>query len=51
MIKLSKYLKDAVNASYGSKGEKIVNMNNGAIDKGIEALHQVEVPADWAGAG
>ena len=42
------YLKDAVVKSYGKKGEKVVNMNNGAIDKGIEALHRVEVPAAWA---
>lgn len=42
------YLKDAVVKSYGKKGEKVVNMNNGAIDKGIEALHKVEVPAAWA---
>ena len=45
-----KYLKDAVVASYGSKGQNIVDMNNGAIDKGIEALHRVNVPADWANA-
>ena len=45
-----KYLKDAVVASYGNKGQKIVDMNNGAIDKGIEALHRVNVPADWANA-
>ena len=44
------YLKDAVVASYGNKGQKIVDMNNGAIDKGIEALHRVNVPADWANA-
>ncbi|SDP48996.1 pyruvate:ferredoxin (flavodoxin) oxidoreductase [Selenomonas ruminantium] len=44
------YLKDAVVKSYGKKGEKVVNMNNGAIDKGIEALHKVEVPASWADA-
>ena len=44
------YLKDAVVASYGKKGQKIVDMNNGAIDKGIEALHRVNVPADWANA-
>lgn len=25
-------------------------MNNGAIDKGIEALHKVEVPASWKDA-
>ena len=45
-----KYLKDAVVASYGSKGQNIVDMNNGAIDKGIEALHRVNVPAEWANA-
>ena len=45
-----KYLKDAVVTSYGKKGQKIVDMNNGAIDKGIEALHRVNVPADWANA-
>ena len=31
-----KYLKDAVVTSYGKKGQHIVDMNNGAIDKGIE---------------
>jgi len=45
-----KYLKDAVVSSYGSKGEKVVNMNNGAIDHGIESLHRVNVPAEWKDA-
>ena len=45
-----KYLKDAVVSSYGKKGQNIVDMNNGAIDKGIDALHLVSVPADWADA-
>ena len=45
-----KYLKDAVEKSYGKKGPQIVEMNYGAIDKGIEALHKVEVPADWKDA-
>ena len=44
------YLKDAVVTSYGKKGQHIVDMNNGAIDKGIEALHKVEVPASWKDA-
>lgn len=42
-----KYLKDAVVTSYGRKGQHIVDMNNGAIDKGIEALHKVAVPESW----
>ncbi|MFC2341905.1 MAG: pyruvate:ferredoxin (flavodoxin) oxidoreductase, partial [Selenomonas artemidis] len=45
-----KYLKDAVVTSYGSKGEKVVNMNNGAIDHGIESLHRVVVPDAWKDA-
>ena len=45
-----KYLKDAVSSSYGSKGEKVVNMNNGAIDQGIASLHRVNVPAEWKDA-
>ena len=39
------YLKEAVVTSYGRKGQNIVDMNNGAIDQGIEALHKVEVPS------
>ena len=42
------YLKDAVVTSYGKKGQNIVDMNHGAIDAGINALHQVNVPAAWA---
>ena len=49
-MKLFGYLKDAVVTSYGKKGQHIVDMNNGAIDKGIEALHKVEVPASWKDA-
>ncbi|HWQ77534.1 MAG TPA: pyruvate:ferredoxin (flavodoxin) oxidoreductase [Anaerovoracaceae bacterium] len=45
-----KYLKEAVEHSYGKKGEKIVQMNNAAIDKGITDIRKVEVPADWADA-
>ena len=44
------YLKDAVVKSYGKKGEKVVSMNQGAIDQGIAALHKVEVPATWKDA-
>ena len=44
------HLKDAVVTSYGKKGQNIVDMNWGAIDAGINALHLVEVPAAWADA-
>ena len=45
-----KYLKDAVVKSYGKKGEKVVNMNNAAIDKGVESIVKIDVPADWKNA-
>lgn len=45
-----KYLKESIVKSYGSKGEKVVNMNNQAVDKGIESLTKIEVPAEWANA-
>ena len=44
------YLKEAVRETYGKKGSKIVEMNDAAIDKGIEKLVQIDVPADWANA-
>ncbi|MBQ6975763.1 MAG: pyruvate:ferredoxin (flavodoxin) oxidoreductase, partial [Selenomonadaceae bacterium] len=37
-----KYLKDAVEKTYGKKGPQIVEMNCGAIDQGIAALHKVD---------
>ena len=45
-----KYLKDAVVTSYGKKGQKVVDMNNAAIDKGIESIVSIEVPATWKDA-
>lgn len=44
------YLKQAVVKAYGKKGEKIVNMNNAAIDQGIDSAVQINVPASWATA-
>ncbi|MDD7792863.1 pyruvate:ferredoxin (flavodoxin) oxidoreductase [Clostridium sp. 'White wine YQ'] len=42
-----KYLKDAVVTSYGKKGEKVVNMNNAAIDRGIESMVEIKIPEAW----
>ncbi len=42
-----RYMKEAAYASYGKKGEKIVQMNERAIDAGMEQIHQVEVPSEW----
>ncbi len=33
--------------SYGAKGDKIVNMNYAAVDKGGDAITKIEVPTEW----
>lgn len=45
-----KHLKDAIVKAYGKKGEKIVNMNYEAVDRGIGALNKIEVPSSWSSA-
>ncbi len=45
-----KYLEDAIVDSYSKKGDKIVNMNKAAVQKGIDGLTKVEIPASWANA-
>lgn len=45
-----KYMKQAILDTYGNKGEKIVNMNNQAVDLGVERLHEVTIPAGWSDA-
>lgn len=45
-----KYLKEAIVDSYGNKGEKIVNMNFEAAERGVNALTKIEVPSAWVGA-
>jgi pyruvate-ferredoxin/flavodoxin oxidoreductase len=45
-----KYLKEAVEDTYGKKGADIVRMNNAAIDKGVEEILRVNVPKEWADA-
>ncbi len=41
------YMKNAVVSSYGHKGENIVNMNCEAIDAGLSALREIEIPEAW----
>ncbi|MCK5763517.1 MAG: pyruvate:ferredoxin (flavodoxin) oxidoreductase, partial [Clostridiales bacterium] len=45
-----KYLKESITKAYGKKGENIVKMNHAAVDKGIENVVKVEIPASWADA-
>jgi pyruvate-ferredoxin/flavodoxin oxidoreductase len=44
------YMKNAVKKTYGAKGDKIVNMNNAAIDRGANEFIKIDVPAAWADA-
>jgi len=39
-----KAIKDAIKKTYGKKGEKIVEMNNAAVDSTLERVYEVEVP-------
>ena len=42
-----KYLKDSNEKSYGRKGQNVVDMNNKAVDAGMEGIVEVEVPSEW----
>lgn len=42
-----KYLKDANEASYGRKGQNVVDMNNAAVDAGIRSVIPVDIPDEW----
>ena len=42
-----KYMKDAIIKSYSKKGQKIVDMNSAAVDKGVNAAVKIDVPESW----
>lgn len=43
-------LKESIKKTYGNKGDKIVNMNIAAVDKGMSALEKIDYPAAWENA-
>ncbi|MGI6563725.1 MAG: pyruvate:ferredoxin (flavodoxin) oxidoreductase [Clostridia bacterium] len=45
-----KHMEDAIVHSYSKFGDKVVTMNKLSVQKGIELLQRVEVPASWADA-
>lgn len=47
--KANELMKTAAKATYGRKGEDIVNKNWAAIDAGAKGVVKVEVPASWSG--
>ena len=42
-----RYMKEAIQASYGRKGEKVVQMNDAAVDAGIQSLIELTIPESW----
>ena len=48
--KAKEIMKAAAKKSYMKKGQAIVDMNYAAIDRGMEDLKKVEIPAAWANA-
>ncbi|WP_297517700.1 pyruvate:ferredoxin (flavodoxin) oxidoreductase [uncultured Clostridium sp.] len=44
------FLKEAVVTSYGKKGQKVLDMNFTAIDKGIDSIVEIEVKDSWKNA-
>lgn len=44
------YLKEAVVSSYGKKGQKVIDMNFAAIDKGVQSIVEIKIPEEWKDA-
>ncbi len=42
-----KYLKQAIEDTYGKKGKNVVEMNWKAVDAAIESIQQIEYPEEW----
>ncbi len=43
-----RYMREAIQKSYGRKGENIVAMNNAAVDAGLDGLVEIQYPQAWA---
>ncbi len=41
-------LKSTIASMYGKKGDEIVAMNQEAVERGIDAIQEVEIPDSWA---
>lgn len=42
-----RYLKESNEHSYGKKGQDVVDMNNRAVDAGMQGIVEVPVPEEW----
>jgi pyruvate-ferredoxin/flavodoxin oxidoreductase len=41
-------MKTMIKKAYGKKGQKVVDMNNEAVDQGGDSVVKIEVPQEWA---
>ena len=41
------HMKKMIYKSYSKKGDKILNMNYAAVDKGVEGLVEIKIPSSW----
>ncbi|MDR3238348.1 MAG: pyruvate:ferredoxin (flavodoxin) oxidoreductase [Spirochaetia bacterium] len=42
-----KLMKEAILKTYGKKGDKIINMNYAAVDRGGDGLEEIKIPSEW----
>ncbi len=42
-----RYMKEAIQRTYGAKGEKVLAMNFAAVDMGVSDVVEIEIPASW----
>ena len=45
-----RYLKEGIEKTYSKKGQRVIEMNCKAVDRGINAIQKVAVPASWLDA-
>ncbi len=45
-----KYMKNAIVASYGHKGDDVIKKNFAAVDAGLQNLVKIEIPESWMNA-
>ncbi|HWR42544.1 pyruvate:ferredoxin (flavodoxin) oxidoreductase [Sporomusa sp.] len=44
------YMKDAILKTYGKKGDRVIAMNNAAVDQGVDGVQRVDIPVSWLNA-
>jgi pyruvate-ferredoxin/flavodoxin oxidoreductase len=41
------YMKEAIQKTYGNKGDRIVSLNCDAVDRGVSGVLKVDIPSSW----